>query len=35
MNDEKAYQFSKSRLIIEFGDLTSAVTEVIVSSDDA
>lgn len=35
MNDEKAYQFGKSRLIIKFGDLTSAVTDVIVSSDDA
>ena len=35
MNDEKAYQFGKSRLIIKFGELTSAVTEVIVSSDDA
>ena len=34
MNDEKAYQFGKSRLIIKFGDLTSAVTDVIVSSDD-
>jgi len=35
MNDEKAYQFGKSTLIIKFGDLTSAVTDVIVSSDDA
>ncbi len=35
MNDEKAYQFGKSRLIIKFGDLTSAVTDVIVSADDA
>ena len=35
MNDEKAYQFGKSRLIIKLGDLTSAVTDVIVSSDDA
>lgn len=35
MNDEKAYQFGKSRLIIKFGDLTSAVTDVIVSSGDA
>ena len=35
MNDEKAYQFGMSRLIIKFGDLTSAVTDVIVSSDDA
>lgn len=35
MNDEKAYQFGKSRLIIKFGDLTSAATDVIVSSDDA
>ena len=35
MNDEKAYQFGKSRLIIKFGDLTSAVPDVIVSSDDA
>lgn len=35
MNNEKAYQFGKSRLIIKFGDLTSAVTDVIVSSDDA
>lgn len=35
MNDEKAYQFGKSRLIIKFGDITSAMTDVIVSSDDA
>ena len=35
MNDAKAYQCGKSRLIIKFGYLTSAVTDVIVSSDDA
>ena len=35
MNDEKAYQFGKSRLIIKFGDITSAMTDVIVSADDA
>lgn len=35
MNDEKTYQFGKSRLIIKFGDITTAMTDAIVSSDDA
>lgn len=30
----RSYQFGKSRLTIEFGDITSAKTQVIVSSDD-
>lgn len=30
----RSYQFGKSRLTIEFGDITSARTQVIVSSDD-
>jgi O-acetyl-ADP-ribose deacetylase (regulator of RNase III) len=30
----RSYQFGKSQLTIEFGDITSAKTQVIVSSDD-
>jgi O-acetyl-ADP-ribose deacetylase (regulator of RNase III) len=30
----RSYQFGKSRLTIEFGDITSANAQAIVSSDD-